>query len=147
MEKIIDVFKERPGKSIASLIVLIVSIVAIFKYQDIKVETVQDYWNIINSHQDNSEITWTWWMNILSIALNIVMVGVWFKDIFADDFSEPIMGRIMAFVIGFIHGVFVLTFIEYVFSSLLGVLVSLLIFVAIVWVFFGNNTSSRSRRY
>ncbi|MDA2420709.1 hypothetical protein PDN55_11440 [Bacillus cereus] len=139
MGSIIEVFKERKGKSVASLIVLILSVVAMFGYQDIKVETIQSYLNVIDNNQVNSEVIWTLGMNFLSLVLNVLMVVMWFKDIVAKDFSKPLIGRIVSAIIGVIHIIFVLSFINYIFSSLSGVIASVVLFVAIMWAIFGGR--------
>ncbi|PEA54957.1 hypothetical protein CON64_09710 [Bacillus pseudomycoides] len=148
MEKIIDVFKERPGKSVASLIVLIVSIVAILRYQEIRVETVKVFLDSISNNTDNSEMMWTWGINLLSLFFNFIMAWSWMKDIMSDDFYDPMIGRIVAFVIGAIHGLFVLVFIKYIFSNLTGIVIGVVAFVVVMWAFFGNdNIRDRKRRY
>ncbi|MCW9134398.1 hypothetical protein OF830_26830 [Bacillus paramycoides] len=138
MEKVLDTFKNRLGKSIGSLIVMIIGIVAIFGFQEIRIETVKGFYSSIFNGRENLEMMWTLVMNLLSLVLNIVMVWLWLKDILKDNYKDmdPTTVRVVSLVIAIIHVIFSLIFITYVFSNLLGIVVGILIFAVIIWVLY-----------
>lgn len=138
MEKVLDTFKNRLGKSIGSLIVMIIGIVAIFWFQEMRIETVKGFYSSIFNNQENLEMIWTLVINILSLVLNIVMVWLWLKGILKDNYEDmdPTTVRVISLIIAIIHIIFSIMFITYVFSKLLGIVVGILIFSVIVWVLY-----------
>ncbi|PEX06990.1 hypothetical protein COD78_21245 [Bacillus cereus] len=146
MKKVIDIFKNRIGKSLCSLFVMIMSIVAIFGFQEIRIETVKGFYSSILNSQENLEIVWTLGINLLSLFFNIVMIWLWLKNMWKDNHVDidPTMVRFVALIITIIHIIFSLFFITYIFSNLLGIVVGILIFAAIIWVFFRGVKRKRN---
>lgn len=147
MEKVLDTFKNRLGKSLGSLIVIIIGIVAIFGFQEIRIVTVKGFYSSIFNGRENLEMMWTLVINLLSLVLNIVMVWLWLKDILKDDYEDmdPTTVRIVTLIIAIIHVLFSFMFITYVFSNLLGIVVGILIFAAIIWVLYLGVKRKRNK--
>ncbi|PEY83091.1 hypothetical protein [Bacillus cereus] len=147
MEKVLDIFKHRIGKSLCSLFVMIMSIVAIFVFQKIRIETVKGFYSSIFNSQENLEMMWTLGINLLSLVFNIVMIWLWLKDMRKDNYvdMDPTTVRFVALIITIIHVIFSLVFITYIFSNLLGIVIGILIFAAIIWVFFKGIKRKRNK--
>ncbi|PEK57855.1 hypothetical protein [Bacillus wiedmannii] len=138
MEKVLDTFKNRLGKSIGSLIVIMIGIVAIFGFQEIRIETVKGFYSSIFNGRGSLDMIWTLAINLLSLVLQIVMIWLWLKDILKDNYEDmdPTTVRIVSIIVAMIHVIFSLMFITYVFSNLLGIVVGILIFAVIVWILY-----------
>ncbi|HFU7090331.1 TPA: hypothetical protein ACGN8S_005493 [Bacillus cereus] len=138
MEKVLDTFKNRLGKSIGSLIVMIIGIVAILGFQEMRIETVKVFYNGIFNGGESLKMMWTLVINLLSLVLSIVMVWLWIKDILKDNYEDmdPTTARVVSLIIAIIHVIFSLIFITYVFSNLLGIVVGILIFAVIIWLLY-----------
>ncbi|EJQ43633.1 hypothetical protein IEQ_04961 [Bacillus cereus BAG6X1-2] len=147
MEKVLDIFKNYLGKSLGSLIVMIMGIVAIFRFQEIRIETVNGFYSSIFNGGENLEVVWTLGINLLSLVLNVVMVWLWLKDILKDDYEDmdPTTVRVVSLILAIIHVIFSLVFITYIFSNLLGIVVGILIFVAIIGVFYLGIKRKRNK--
>ncbi|MES5896783.1 hypothetical protein [Bacillus cereus group sp. RP43] len=145
MDKVIDAFKNRSGKSLGSLIVMIIGIVTIFGYQEIRIANVKDFSNIIINSKDSSVMMWTWGINLVSLVLNIVMVWLWLKDILKDNNldMDSTIGRVVSLLIAVIHVVFSFIFIGYIFSNLLGIVMVILIISVLVWVLLLRNRGKK----
>ncbi|MGZ7147832.1 hypothetical protein [Bacillus sp. BC08] len=138
MEKVLDTFKNRLGKSVGSLIVIIIGIVAIFGFQEIRIETVKGFYSSIFNGRESLDMMWTLAINLLSLVFNIVMIWLWLKDILKDNYEDmdPTTVRVVSIIVAMIHVIFSLMFITYVFSNLLGIVVGILIFAVIIWVLY-----------
>lgn len=147
MEKVLDTFKNRLGKSIGSLIVMIIGIVAILGFQEMRIETVKGFYSGIFNGGVSLEMMWTLVINLLSLVLNIVMVWLWIKDILKDDYEDmdPTTARVVSLIIAIIHVIFSLIFITYVFSNLLGIVVGILIFAVIIWLLYLGVKRKRNK--
>ncbi|MFD0617840.1 hypothetical protein ACFQZR_10245 [Paenibacillus sp. GCM10027629] len=147
MEKVIDIIKKHLGKSLGSLIVMIMGIVAIFGFQEIRIATVKGFYSSIFNSRENLEIMWTFGINLLSLVLNIVMVWSWLKELLKDDYvdMDPTTIRVVSFIIAIIHVIFSFIFITYIFSNLLGIVLGILIFAAIIWVFYLGVKRKRNK--
>lgn len=147
MEKVLDTFKNRLGKSLGSLIVIIIGIVAIFGFQEIRIVTVKGFYSSIFNGRENLEMMWTLVINLLSLVLNIIMVWLWLKDILKDDYEDmdPTTVKIVTLIIAIIHVLLSFMFITYVFSNLLGIVVGILIFAAIIWVLYLGVKRKRNK--
>ncbi|MGH0590567.1 hypothetical protein ACQVQY_32045 [Bacillus mycoides] len=145
MDKVIDAFKNRSGKLLGSLIVMIIGIVTIFGYQEIRIENIKDFYISIFNSKESSVMMWTWGINLLSLVLNIVMVWLWLKDILKDNYldMDPTIGRVVSLLIAVIHIVFSFIFIGYIFSNLLGIVMVILIISVLVWVLLLRNREKK----
>ncbi|PFZ98056.1 hypothetical protein [Bacillus wiedmannii] len=134
MDKIIDVFKNRPGKSLTSLIAVVIGVVTIVGFQEVRVETLADFFDYLTNSQEDSKLITTWFLNLVSFSLNIVMAGIWAKEILRDDCIDdfPEIAKIVSLVMGFLHFVYALLFLSYIFSKLLGLVIAVVIVIALL---------------
>ncbi|MCU5668773.1 hypothetical protein OCB72_29520 [Bacillus cereus] len=149
MGKVLEMFKKQLGKSIGSLIVMIIGIMAIFGFQEMRIETVKGFYSSVFNSRESLEMMWTLVINLLSLILNIVMVWLWIKDILKDDYEgvDPTTVRVVSLIIAIIHVIFSLIFITYVFSNLLGSVVGILISAVIIWmIYLGVKRRKKERK-
>ncbi|EIJ79095.1 hypothetical protein PB1_16099 [Bacillus methanolicus PB1] len=142
MDVLFDIFKNRPGKSVSSLIVAIVSFVTLIMFQELKVETLSEFVNYISNNKDSKALLLTWGFNLFTFGFLILMGILWIKDIVRDNYLDisPEIGRIVSFIIGILHFAYSVLFLQYIFSKLLGIVIAVVIVLVII-----NGDSSRRR--
>lgn len=134
MEVFIDVFRNRPGKSIGTVAVLVISLITIIMFQEIQVETLSEVINYFSKSADNTPLVMTWGFNLFSFSFLLMMGIFWIKDIFQDNFFDisPDLGRVICLIIGMLLVLYSTLFFKYIFSDLLGVVIAVLLIFAII---------------
>jgi hypothetical protein len=134
MKFVLDVFKNRPGKMVGSIIVIVISLVTLIMFQNLKVETINEFFKIISNGKDNSDLFLTWGLNLFSFTFHVLMGLLWIKDAVRGNYMDisPEIGRVISFIVGILHLAFSFLFIGYVFLNLLGIVAVVLIAFAIL---------------
>lgn len=134
MDSIVNVFQNRPGKSLSSLIVAIIGIVTILMFQEVEVKTLSAVFNYLNNGTEVSPLMSTWLFNLLSFALNVVMGAIWFKEVMRYNYMDqsPETARIVSLIISILHFLYSILFFNYIFSKLLGLVVVVVIVIVLV---------------
>lgn len=142
MDVLFDIFRNRPGKSVSSLLVIIVSFVTLIMFQELKVETLSEFFNYINK-QDSRTLLLTWGFNLFTFFFLVLMGALWIKEVASDNYldASPKIGRIVCLVVGILHVVYSFIFLQYIFSDLLGIVIAVLIAFGII-----NGDSSKRRK-
>ncbi len=138
---ILDLFRNRPEKTVASFITLAVSAITFAMFQELKVETVGEFFNYISSESDHTKLWFTWGANLLSFALLIVVGMLWGKDVLNNNYMDeyPELGRIFSLIVGIIHISLSIIFFDYLVSDLLGIVLVCAIIFAVIY---GDNSKS-----
>ncbi|HDR6245576.1 TPA: hypothetical protein QCU24_003329 [Bacillus cereus] len=134
MDSIVNVFQNRPGKSLSSLIVAIIGVVTILMFQEVEVKTLSAVFNYLNNSTEASPLMSTWLFNLLAFALNIAMGVTWFKEVMRYNYMDhsPETARIVSLIISILHFLYSILFFNYIFSKLLGLVVVVVIVIVLV---------------
>ncbi|MGE7890863.1 hypothetical protein ACQKN7_26505 [Bacillus cereus] len=137
MDAIFDVFKNRPGKSLSSLIVAIIGVVTILMFQEVEVKTISAVLDYLNNSTDASPVLSTWAINLFAFVFNVVMGTLWFKEVIGYNYMDisPEIAKIISFIISVLHFLYSILFLNYIFSKLLGIV----LIVGIIYVIVKNN--------
>jgi hypothetical protein len=135
MEIVIDTFRNRPGKSLSSIIVAILGIVTMIMFQELKIETLEDFFSYVTNSQDNSTLLLTWGFNLFTFIFLVILGVLWMKDVIKDNYMDisPGIGRLTSLIVGILHLAFSILFLSYIFSKLLGIVIAALIFFVIIY--------------
>jgi polyferredoxin len=144
MDIVIDTFRNRPGKTLSSFFVAILGIVTILMFQDLKVETLGDLFSYLTNSQENSTLLLTWGFNLFTFIFLVILGVLWIKDVIKENYMDisPGIGKLTSLIVGILHLAFSILFLSYIFSKLLGIVIAVLIFFAIVY-----NEKPKRRHY
>lgn len=137
----LETYINRPGKSLSSIIFIIIGISTILYFQDIQVENLKILLSNITEESTRKTLLLSWGFNLFS-AVGFIAIGYsWLNEVFvwSETFYDSIDSKIICAVTGLVFLIGSWFFISFIFTKLIGVVIASLIAVLFIY----GNTSNR----
>lgn len=141
---IIQVYSTNGVKTFFTVLLVILAVITFFNFQTVEIPTFQVAIEMILGQQDMKSAYLAFGSNLL-VALGLGAVGiVWFKDSLKSNYdTDPTLNAIISMSTGTVAILLSIPFFEYIYSSLLGLVVIVLIIFGIMY---GPDEGSTKRR-
>ncbi|MBY0122130.1 hypothetical protein [Bacillus sp. S/N-304-OC-R1] len=140
---ILETYTNRPGKTLASVILLLLGAYTFFFHQEVQVESIESFISIVTeASNDMKKILMTWGLNLLC-AMGYVLLGAgWLKDVFIYNYLDnyPDQSRFICFLMSMLCFGISWVFISFIFTKLIGIVI---VTVLSAIVIYGNSDDRR----
>lgn len=135
MDDFFGTFIKRPGKSIASSVVIFLCVVTMIKYQELEVTNFKTLFEHLTDNQSNNELLKTWFANLVSFATLVVLGHSWIKDGMRESYydSNPVLSQISCAFVGLIFWLWAINFLLYISFSLIAVVILAVFMFVVMW--------------
>ncbi|OZI13056.1 hypothetical protein CEW92_03475 [Bacillaceae bacterium SAS-127] len=130
----IYVYKNRPGLSAVSILFCIMGLVTILFFQNFEIKTLSALIEYLASEQDKEKLYTTWISNLGSAALLFGIGFRWIKEALEDSYfsEDTTVSKIVCAATGILMILWSFTFLSFVLTKLLGIVLGVVIVLALV---------------
>ncbi|MCM3625602.1 hypothetical protein HN020_14985 [Brevibacillus borstelensis] len=127
---IIETFQNRIGMTLATFVAVAVGIFTQVTYQNVAVPTLISFFETMMGESNKDVILITWGANLLSAAFLGIVGWLWIREAIKGDYwndSNEVIARVTSAATGLACIVYAAVFAEYIFTSLLGIVIAVAI--------------------
>jgi|GEM_PF-5776734 len=143
---IIATYRNQPIKTIFSVLVVILGLFTLVKYQELEITTIESVINLIFNEGMTAEVYKTLAFNLASLLALLFIALLWVKSAIKPDwYCEDILGvnRWINVITAILLVAFSVVFIVYLFQKLTGFII--LAFLLLIFII--GDTDSKKNRY
>jgi hypothetical protein len=126
----LETFQQRVGLTVFTLLSLVVGAFTQYYYQVVTAPTLMSFINTVIEHKNTDELLLTWGLNLFSGVLLGLAGFLWAKEAITGDFyydTSKVVARVICSVVAILCFVYASVFVGYVFTALLGIVITCVI--------------------